>query len=187
MRYQLLVACTGDASHQWQSFNDSCPTLLHDVSICHLRGISTEQVLRLPSVTILPEKPPVTPGKCEEIAFLSSSRVPWAIRIISSHLDLLSGIPRFGAVVNRTILGNIMPTLFIAQRALSRHKWPSGDAMISYVALRRRRPPPPGGGNAGVGCWIFGYTHMHKSCMAAFDKIRPLGRSFVIKNHDSSP
>ena len=31
--------------------------------------------------------------KCEEIAFLSSRMVPWAIRIISSHLDFLSGIP----------------------------------------------------------------------------------------------
>ena len=28
-----------------------------------------------PSVTILPEKPPLTLGKCEEIAFLSSRRV----------------------------------------------------------------------------------------------------------------
>ena len=52
-----------------------------------------EAVLGLPSVTIFPEKPPQALGKCEEIAYLSSRRVPWAIRIISSHLDFLSGIP----------------------------------------------------------------------------------------------
>ena len=58
-------------------------------------------MLRLASLTILPEKPLLQLGKCEEIAFLLSRRVPMAIRIFTLRLFVRDSLIWWDSVLGR--------------------------------------------------------------------------------------